>query len=352
MEDVFISRSSRIADDPLSDVLSLIKPRGYQSGGIDAGGDWSFELPKSNGFFCLALVSGYCWLSIEGVNEPVLLKAGEFAVLPHGSAFRAASDLGIAPVDLLSLTDEKLNGKILTWQGGGACLGLSAIFTFAGEHANILSEVLPTLIHIRNPEDRAALRWYLERMMTVIRNPQPGGVLQGEYLAQMMLIEILRIYMADKKTGGGVGWLFALADKQLGAAISAMHERPGYRWTVQELAERSGMSRSTFAARFKEQVGTSVMGYLVRWRMVLAADRLVNSSDAISSIALSLGYASESAFGFAFKRELGCSPRQYGRASDSKTSGASEPASETASEGPVEILRPQASSQTSRVQPD
>jgi AraC-like DNA-binding protein len=333
MEDAFISRSSRIADDPLSDVLSLLKPRGYQSGGIDAGGDWSFQFPKSNGFFCLALVSGHCWLSVDGADGPVLLQAGEFAVLPHGPTFRAASDPAVAPVDILSLRDDKLNGKILTWQGGGACLGLSAIFTFAGEHASILSEVLPTLIHIRDPEDRATLQWYLERMIAVIRNPQPGWVLQGEYLAQMMLIEVLRLHMTDKMAGG-VGWLFALANKQLGAAIAAMHERPGHRWTVQELAERAGMSRSAFALRFKNQVGISVMEYLIRWRMLLAADRLVNSSDGVSSIALSLGYESESAFGFAFKREMGCSPRQYcrARAPASKTSVSSEPASETPSE--------------------
>jgi AraC-like DNA-binding protein len=112
---------------------------------------------------------------------------------------------------------------------------------------------------------------------------------------------------------GGVGWLFALANKQLSAAIAGMHERPGYRWTVQELAERAGMSRSAFALRFKEQVGTSVMEYLIRWRMLLAADRLLNSKDAISTIACSLGYESESAFAFAFEREMGCSPRQYCR---------------------------------------
>lgn len=328
MEGMFISRSSRITEDPLSDVLSLLKPRGYQSGGIDAGGDWSFSFPKSNGFFCLALVSGSCWLSIEGVDKPVPMQAGEFAILPHGPAFRIASDLTVSPVDIVSLREEKLNGRILNWQGGGACLGLSAVFTFAGEHANILSEVLPALIHIRNPADLLALQWYLERIMAVIRNPQPGGVLQGEYLAQMMLIEILRIHMTDRRTGG-VGWLFALADKQLGAAIVAMHERPGHRWTVHELAERAGMSRSAFAQRFKERVGVSVMEYLIRWRMLLAADRLVNSSDTVSSIALSLGYESESAFGFAFKRKMGYSPRRYchARASALEISTSSEPAS-------------------------
>ena len=53
------------------------------------------------------------------------------------------------------------------------------------------------------------------------------------------------------------------------------------------------------------------MEYLTRWRMLLAGDRLKNSDDSISAIALSLGYESESAFGKAFKRAMGCSPKQY-----------------------------------------
>jgi AraC-like DNA-binding protein len=56
------------------------------------------------------------------------------------------------------------------------------------------------------------------------------------------------------------------------------------------------------------------MEYLTRWRMLLAADRLENSNDPISVIAFSLGYESESAFSTAFKRVMGCSPRQFSRA--------------------------------------
>jgi AraC-like DNA-binding protein len=107
---------------------------------------------------------------------------------------------------------------------------------------------------------------------------------------------------------------FALADKQMSATINSMHDDPAHRWTLQELAERAGMSRSTFALKFKETVGASPMEYLTRWRMLLAGDKLVNSSDPISVIALSLGYESESAFGTAFKRVMGSSPRQYSRA--------------------------------------
>jgi AraC-like DNA-binding protein len=305
-----MSRSSRVAADPLSDVLSLLKPRSYMSGGIDAGGDWSFQFERDNCFLCFALVSGHCWLSIKGVDEAVRLEAGDFVALPHGPAFRLASDLTVAPVDVRSVVTEPLAGRIVSWQGGGACLGLTTFFTFATEHASVLLGLLPSLVHIRNHADRAVMQWYLERMMAVLRNPQPGSMLLGEYLAQMMLIELLRLHVVDKKTEG-VGWLFALSDRQLSAAMTAMHERPGHRWTVQELAGRACMSRSAFALRFKEKVGTSVMEYLTQWRMLLAGDRLMNSHDSVSAIALSLGYESGSAFSFAFKREMGCSPRQY-----------------------------------------
>ncbi|WP_300752447.1 helix-turn-helix transcriptional regulator [Janthinobacterium sp.] len=68
-----------------------------------------------------------------------------------------------------------------------------------------------------------------------------------------------------------------------------------------------------FLAILQKKVGMPAMAYLVRWRMLLASDRLLQSQDAISTIALELGYRSESAFSFAFKREMGCSPRQYCR---------------------------------------
>jgi AraC-like DNA-binding protein len=106
-----------------------------------------------------------------------------------------------------------------------------------------------------------------------------------------------------------------------------MHDDPGHHWTLQELAGRLGMSRSIFALKFKETVGETPMEYLTRWRMLLAGDRLKNSDDSISIIASSLGYESESAFGKAFKRVMGCSPKQYSRG------GGSTPRSLTANEG-------------------
>ncbi|WP_205746644.1 helix-turn-helix transcriptional regulator [Duganella callida] len=73
------------------------------------------------------------------------------------------------------------------------------------------------------------------------------------------------------------------------------------------------MSRFMLALKFKQIVGTSPMEYLTRWRMLVAGDRLLNSSQPVSLISQSLGHESESAFSTAFKRVMGCSPRQYVR---------------------------------------
>jgi len=298
--------------DPLSDVLSLLKPRSYMAGGMDVGGDLSIQFPMHDGIKCYALVSGHCWLIVEGVPDPLLLRAGDCFLLPRGRPFRLASNPALTPVDALTFFADKRNGSIRTINGGGDSFMVGGHFALAGSHAGILLDVLPPIVHIRKESDRAAMRWSLERMMQELRDPQPGSFLIAQQLASLMLVQALRLYLAEGRNGG-VGWLFALADKQMSAAINAMHASPAHRWSLQELAERAGMSRSTFALKFKQTVGDSPMEYLTRWRMLLAGDRLTNSGDSIAEIAQSLGYESESAFSTAFKRVMACSPRHYSR---------------------------------------
>ena len=306
--------------DPLSEVLSLLKPRSYMAGGFDVGGELSVQFGQHDGVKCYAVVSGQCWLSVDGVPDAVRLGTGDCFLLPHGKPFRLATDLSLAPVDALTLlATATRQGGISLINGGGGCCIVGGYFAFAGNHADILLEVLPHIVHLQKESDKAAMRWSLERMRQELLEQQPGGSLVAQHLAHMMLIQALRLHLTDG-VRGEVGWLFALADKQMSAAITAMHDSPGHRWTLHELGERVGMSRSIFAQRFKATVGTSPMEYLTRWRMLLAGNRLANSSDPLSVIALSLGYESESAFGTAFKRVMGCSPRQYSRGQNSGSS--------------------------------
>jgi AraC-like DNA-binding protein len=300
------------AMDPLSDVLSLLKPRNTMVRGFDLAAPWSIQFAAHAGVKCYAVISGRGWLAMEGVADPVRVEAGDCLLLPRGRPFRLASDLDLTSADGETFATAGTDGGVVTLNGGGDCFGVGGWFDFAGPHADILLSVLPPIVHIRKDADRAALRWSLERMMQELREPQPGGFLIAQQLATMMLVQALRLHIAEGQRGG-VGWLFALADKQMNAAITSMHDDPAHRWTLQKLAERAGMSRSIFALKFKATVGISPMEYLTRWRMLLAGDKLTNSDDPISIIALSLGYESESAFSKAFRRAMGCSPRQHRR---------------------------------------
>jgi AraC-like DNA-binding protein len=299
--------------DPLSDVLSLLKPRSYVSGALDLGSDLAIQFPKHQGIKCYAMFSGQCWLSVEGVPDPVLLTAGDCFLLPRGLPFSLATDLSLTPVDFNTLVAARKSGGAISNNGGGGRYIAGGHFLLPGSHADMLLGSLPPIVHIRKESDKAAMRWSLERMREELRDPQPGGALIAQQLAYMMLIQALRLHLANGASG--VGWLFALADKQMRVAITCMHDNPGHRWTLQELAESVGMSRSIFALKFKETVGETPMEYLTRWRMLLAGDRLKTAADSLSDIALSLGYESESAFGKAFKRVMGYSPKQYSHGS-------------------------------------
>ncbi|KAB8142235.1 AraC family transcriptional regulator [Chloroflexia bacterium SDU3-3] len=298
--------------DPLSDVLSLLRPHTYTVRGFDHGGAFSVRFPQHAGVKCYMVVSGELWLVVDGEPAPVHAQAGDCLLLLRGMPFTLTSDLALPPVSVASLNIEQTrNGDISTIDGGGACFTVGGHFLIEGHHADVLFGLLPPIVHLRSEADRAALRWALEHLMHELRFPQPGSVLIAQQLAYSMLVQALRLHLSDG--GERVGWLFALADPQLGRALHAMHEAPAHPWTLHELARVAGMSRSSFAEKFRRRVGKPAMEYLIYWRMLRAADLLATTADPVGAIALALGYESESAFSAAFKRVLGRSPRQYAR---------------------------------------
>lgn len=299
--------------DPLSDVLSLLALRSYVSGGFEAGGDWSVRFGPHDGIKFHAVLRGQCWVAVEGEPEPVQVNEGECFLLVRGKPFRIASDMAVEPVDVRTLLPQVQDGRIVTYNGGGAFLSMGGYFTLADGQADLLLNMLPTIVHVRDEPGLSTLRWCVERMRQELREPQPGADIVAQQLATMVLVQALRMRLCARNSDGDVGWLFALADRRMRAAMNAMHEAPGAKWTLQTLAGQAAMSRTTFALRFRELVGLSPMDYLTRWRMRLAADRLTHSRDPVAKIGRALGYESEKSFSTAFKRIMNCSPRQYGR---------------------------------------
>lgn len=299
--------------DPLSDVLSLLKPVSHVSAGFDAGGDWAVRFGDQQcRIKCYAVVSGGCWLTVDGVGEPVRLSAGESFVLPAGRPFSLCSDPAQPAIAAETIFPPARAGGVVRVNGGGGVFLVGSRFAIGeGPVAGLLAS-LPPIIHIREEGDRAALRWLVEHMMRELREARPGRMLIAGHLAHMMLVQALRIHL-EASAGQGVGWFFALADKRLAAALTALHGDPARRWSLRELAAAAGMSRSVFALRFREAVGETPMDYLTRWRMLLAVERLETTREPIAAIAYGLGYASEGAFSTAFKRVMGCPPRDFAR---------------------------------------
>ena len=311
--------------DPLSDVLSLLKPSGYGFRGLDAGGEWSFAFAPGSGIRCYAVQSGSCWIA-PGDAPPTRLATNDLILLQGRIPFRLYSTANAPATDAERFFSAIPAGHAAVLNGGGDCSGVGGYFEFVGPTAELLLAGLPTLVHIRAETSKALLASLLDRLMAELRVPQPGGALIAGHLAQTLLIEALRLHISERPAHG-TGWLCALADRSLCAAMTAMHAEPARRWTLAALAQVAGLSRSSFAARFTATVGEPAMAYLTRWRMMLAADRLASGRMPVSAIAPAVGYDSESAFSAAFKRTLGHSPRDFTRAlvRETATAGALTP---------------------------
>lgn len=296
--------------DPLSDVLALLEPRSYRVGGFEAGGDWSIRFGDHDvGIKCYAVTAGRCWITVEGADAPLLIEEGDCFLLPHGWPFQVASDPNLPAEDWQPHFLGAPEGAVVKLNGGGGVTVLGSHFSFDGPHAEMLLGLLPPIVHLKSETDRLTLRWAFDRMREELAIAQPGNVLIARYLAHMIFVQALRLHLGE---GNSVGWVSALSDRQVGAAITAIHREPAQRWTVESLAVDVGMSRSSFAARFRQLVGEGPIEYLTRWRMLLAG-RSLSRGDAVGSVARSLGYKSESAFSTAYMRVVGSTPRGRAR---------------------------------------
>ena len=303
--------------DPLSDVLSLLRPRSAISAGLDAGGDWAIQFPPHEGIKFNAVMRGACWVRVEGDAAPQRIEAGDCFLLTRGRPFVFATDLSLSPIESPTIYDRAVDG-IATCNGGGDFFLIGGRFSFDGDHAGMLFDTLPAVVHVHDASNQAAvLRWALEQLATELKAGAPGGTLMADHLAQIMLLQVLRLWLATG-TQKPSGWLGALSDPRLAKTLGAMHAEPGRRWTLAELAGLAGMSRTTFAERFRAAVGQPPVDYLIHWRKRLAADRLRRTTESAASIAFSIGYDSEAAFSTAFRRAMGHSPGRYRRSTQAQ----------------------------------
>ncbi|MGW9158142.1 MULTISPECIES: AraC family transcriptional regulator [unclassified Microbacterium] len=185
-----------------------------------------------------------------------------------------------------------------------------ATLDFDGGATHPLVRTLPSTI-VLPLDEVAALAPALDLLFSEVDNVRCGRPLVADRMFEVVLIQLLR-WMLDNSGRLDLppGLLPGLADERLAPALVAMHEAPGDPWNLESLARRSNMSRSAFAARFKDVLGRSPGDHLTDWRLTVAQEQL-RAGMSVSTVAAELGYASASAFSRVFAQRIGRSPRAW-----------------------------------------
>lgn len=305
----FLRESPEMPADPLSEILELTHARAVLGGGFSAGEPWAIRFPPRDTVRFSAILEGACWIRFDGEPEAARLEAGDVGLLTANRSYVMASDLDVPPVDALS---QFRDGRLSVTFGSGQDFRLMAgQLLLDPASGRLLSGVLPDWLHIGGASPQAApFRWLLNQLVEESGSDLPGAQLATGYLTQLLFTQVLRAHLKNADAMPA-GWLRALADPRTGPALRLIHADPGRDWRLEDLARACAMSRTSFAARFRDVAGQPPLAYLTGWRMRLAARALREEATPVAVIGQSLGYASESAFSNAFKRVVGMSPRAW-----------------------------------------
>lgn len=302
--------------DPLGVALHSLRMSGAFYCRSELTSPWGLALPAMPGYLWFHVItSGSCSLETDGA-EPRLLSPGDVALVPHGDGHRLRSEPDAPAAPILELDRQHVSERyeVLRHGGGGEGTNLVCAAVRLGHPAAFdLIRLLPPIIHVEAARSlqSAWMHSTLRLMADEARELRPGGETVITRLSDVLVVQAIRSWI-DTDAAAQTGWLGALRDRQIGNAITLVHQDPARAWTVALLASEVAMSRSAFAARFTELVGEPAIAYVARWRMHLALDAL-HEGATVRELADRLGYQSVAAFSRAFKRIMAVSPGAVAR---------------------------------------
>lgn len=306
--------------DVLSEVLSICRSERAVSARFALTAPWGLRSAGVGGALIRMGRGAPYWIEVPG-SPPMHIQPGDLVMLPQGVPHTLASAPGV-PTELFSNLiarhaegPQDENPLVFSHGGGGALTDLfSAQLWFSTYSRHAVFRILPPCIHIRERDLPIAscLATTMESLITETLDRRPGWRLSAGRLGELLLVNILREHLA-KENALGAGWLRGLSDPAIARAIMGMHHQPTQGWTLESLATEAGMSRTSFAARFKTLVGATPINYLSAHRMALAAGQLEAGVLTPSQIAEGAGYESDKVFARAFRRWAGVTPAVYAK---------------------------------------
>jgi AraC-like DNA-binding protein len=254
-----------------------------------------------------------------GKEQPRSAGPGELILLAHNDPHFLGSDVMLPPMDarpMVRRAGEHDLAHIDFGTGREVKNHFVCGFLMTGMRKHPLLAALPSVL-VADLRGRPCAEWAESSFRYAAREHaarRPGSQEILARLSELLFVEVVREYI-EKLPAEATGWLAALRDPSLARALAALHERPAHPWSAETLAKEASLSRSAFAERFGSTLGMPPISYLTQWRMLLAGQRLRESSETIAQIASSVGYESESTFSRAFTREMGLAPGAWRRRS-------------------------------------
>jgi AraC-like DNA-binding protein len=314
--------------DAFSEILSGLKLNGALYFSAEFSAPWSFSSPPAVKLSELLgigeahlviyhfLIEGEALVTAD--EQTVELEPGDVVILPHGNPHQMTSGKGAIAAMQSSAILAKIKARDLrpVQAGGGGDAARFACGYMACDPyiSRPILAGLPPIFKVNIRTDRSG-QWLESSILHLVDEAGSGQVGSAAMLAKLseaLFVDTLRRYIAGLPNEQ-MGWLAGARDTIVGKSLGLLHSRIAHPWTIADLADEVGISRSALVERFTRYLSEPPMTYLARWRLQLAARSLETTSRGVAEIAAEVGYESEAAFNRAFKREFGRPPGRYRR---------------------------------------
>lgn len=309
--------------DILSRVLAGIHVRSPLLAELETSEPGSIDMMEGRGLPFHYIVYGE--LSLEVGGRQHRLVAGDIALLPtasrhilhlNGGGFsQSIVELAVRQGKPIWLAGQDLEVPLRFELGSPpfSVRVLSGNFLIEAEETAFLLRSLPNLMKIQTEESslKGAMDAVWQLVTMELNAVKAGFSAVAARALELTVVLALRHWLL--KSDEQPNWARGISDDHIRRALQAMYSEPGRNWTLSELAEVAGQSRSAFATRFKDLMEETPFEHLRRLRIHFAASRLHHTRKSMAMIASELGYAGSYALARAFKAEMGVSGAQYRR---------------------------------------
>jgi AraC-like DNA-binding protein len=292
--------------DLLSDILQDAGLRRRVLGLRAIPSDVALRFPCEKSIGLHVVVQGPVHVHAPTLTQPLALVAGDVAFMARGCDH--ALSVGPSLAGLLPQT--------ITHELGPIEMGSSVVVGGAYQLWNtplhpFFAELPPWTVLRADARPRLGpLALAAGLMEQEICAAEPGTDTIVQALLDMVFTYALR-EIASERGEAGHGWSHAVRDPQVRRALALMHERSAHPWTLDELAQHAGLSRTALAERFRDAMGDTPLNHLRLLRMQRAMRLLAETDHKLEAVATGVGYQDAFSFSKVFKRTVGVSPKAF-----------------------------------------